>query len=291
LATAADTGESGRRRARFAPYGLLSPGTIWLILFFLVPVGLLVRTALSSSPTRFANPEFSWEWSNFGTALSDYSEQFIRSFSYAGAATILALLIGYPLAYFIATKGGRWKDLLIGLVVIPFFTSYLIRTIAWKSILADESPITQFFQSIFGNDFRFLSTPMAVIGGLTYNFLPFMILPIYVSLEKIDFRLTDAAGDLYASPFAAFRKVVFPLSLPGVFAGSLLVFIPASGDFVNAVFLGSPQTTMIGNVVQNQFLVQANYPVASALSLVLMAIITAAVLVYSKLFGTEGLAA
>ena len=288
---AQDSDDSTRRRARFVPYGMLSPGTLWLILFFLVPVLMLARMALSSSETRFSNPEFTWEWSNFATALSDYSEQFIRSFLYAGAATVLALLIGYPLAYFIATKGGRWKDLLIGLVVVPFFTSYLIRTIAWKSILGDESPITELFQSVLGSDFRFLSTPMAVIGGLTYNFLPFMVLPIYVSLEKIDFRLTDAAGDLYATPAQAFRKVVFPLSLPGVFAGSLLVFIPAAGDFINAVFLGSPQTTMIGNVVQNQFLVQANYPVASALSLVLMAIITVAVLVYSKLFGTEGLAA
>ncbi len=293
VANAKDTASSNttRRRARFVPWGLLSPGTLWLVLFFLVPMLLLLRMSLSASETRFSNPEFSWAWSNFGTAWSRYSEEFIRSFVYAGIATVLALLIGYPMAYFIATRGGRWKDLLIGLVVIPFFTSYLIRTIAWKSILADESPITHFFQHIFGSDFRFLSTPMAVIGGLTYNFLPFMILPIYVSLEKIDFRLVDAASDLYASPAAAFRKVVFPLSLPGVFAGSLLVFIPAAGDFINAVFLGSPKTIMIGQVVQVQFLRLANYPVAAALSLVLMVIITVMVLIYSKLFGTEGLAA
>ena len=284
-----DTGT--RRRGRWVPWGLLSPGTIWLILFFVVPVWTLLKMSLSSSQTRFSNPEFTWHWKNFGNALTDYAEQFGRSFLYAGLATIFALLIGYPLAYFIARKGGRWKDLLIGLVVIPFFTSFLIRTIAWTSILNDNGAITHFFQNIFGSDFRFLSTPSAVVGGLTYNFLPFMILPIYVSLEKIDFGLTDAAGDLYATSFRTFRKVIFPLSLPGVFAGSLLVFIPAVGDFINTQFLGNPNTTMIGSVVQDQFLVQVNYPEAAALSLVLMAIITAMVLVYSRLFGTEALAA
>jgi spermidine/putrescine transport system permease protein len=281
----------GRRRGRFAPVGLLAPGTLWLILFFLVPLWTLLRVALSTRASRYATPEFSWEWSNFSHAVDTFGEQFARSFLYAGIATVLALLIGYPIAYTIATRGGRWKDLLIGLVVVPFFTSFLIRTIAWKSILADASPITRAARELFGDDFRFLATPAAVVGGLTYNFLPFMILPIYVSLEKIDFQLTEAASDLFATPFQAFRKVVFPLSLPGVFAGSLLVFIPAAGDFINATFLGSPRTTMIGSVVQNQFLVQINYPSAAAISLVLMAIITALVLLYSRLFGTEGLAA
>lgn len=280
-----------RRRGSLAPAGLLSPGTLWLALFFLVPVALLVRTALSSKPSRFAEPTFSWEWANFADALSESGAQFGRSFLYAAVATVVAFAIGYPVAYFIATQGGRWKDLLIGLVVVPFFTSYLIRTIAWKSILSDEGGVTGFFRVFLGDDFRFLSTPAGVIGGLTYNFLPFMILPIYVSLEKIDFRLTDAAADLYSTPAAAFLKVIFPLSLPGVFAGSLLVFIPAAGDFINDQVLGGPQTRMVGSVVRDKFLVQFDYPAAAALSLVLMVIITVAVLVYSKLFGTEGLAA
>jgi len=285
------TDVDGRRPGRFVPWALLSPGTLWLVLFFLVPLLTLIRQALSSKPSRFVPAQFSWEWSNFGTALSDYGPQFTRSFVYAGIATLLALAIGYPIAYFIATKGGRWKDLLIGLVVVPFFTSFLIRTIAWKAILQDDGPAVGLWRVFLGADARILSTPMAVVGGLTYNFLPFMILPIYVSLEKIDFGLADAAGDLYATPLATFRKVILPLSLPGVFAGSLLVFIPAAGDFINATLLGSPKTTMIGSVVQNQFLVQSNFPVASALSLVLMGIITVLVLVYSKLFGTDGLAA
>jgi len=289
----AGTVATGSKRGRFAPYGLLSPGVIWLILFFLVPVATLLRTALSDRPDRFrpSDLHFVWNWSNFSDTLSQYSSQFGRSFVYAGIATLLALVIGYPLAYVIAFRGGHYKNLLLGLVVVPFFTTYLIRTIAWKTILADEGPIVSGLHSlgVLSGSGRLLATPGAVIGGLTYNFLPFMVLPIYVSLEKIDRNLVDAAKDLYSSSGRAFRKVVLPLSLPGVFAGSLLTFIPATGDFINADLLGSPQTRMIGNVVQNQFLVQNNYPVAAALSIMLMVIITVAVLVYAKFLGTEDL--
>lgn len=281
----------GRKPGRFVPWGLLSPGGLFLALFFLAPVLTLAKTALSTRPSRFEEPAFEWDFSNFGTALGDYGPQFTRSFLFAGAATLLAFVVGYPLAYAIAAYGGRWKDLLIGLVVIPFFTSFLIRTIAWTSILGNNSVITEAARSVRGDDFNFIGNAWSVIGGLTYNFLPFMILPIYVALEKIDFRLTEAAGDLYATPIAGFWRVIFPLSLPGVFAGSLLVFIPAAGDFINVRFLGTPKQSVIGSVVQDQFLVQLNYPVAASLSLILMAIITVAVLVYSKLFGTEGLAA
>ncbi len=287
---AADDDSKGLRTSRFAPYGLLSPGVIWLLLFFLVPVAMLLKASLSTKPSRFANPTFDWAWGNYSSAFSQYGGVFVRSFVYAGTATVLAILIGYPLAYWIATRGGRWKNLLIGLVVVPFFTSYLIRTIAWSSILADQNAVVSGLRQVFGEDFRILATPWAVIGGLTYNFMSFMILPIYVSLEKIDFRLTEAAADLGSTTWGAFRKVVLPLSLPGVFAGSLLVFIPAAGDYLNARYLGSPKTTMIGTVVQNKFLVQFDYPQAAALSIVLMVIITAMVLVYSKFLGTEGLA-
>ena len=280
------------RRGRWAPMGMLSPGIIWLLLFFLVPVAMLFKASLSTKPSRFENPVFDWNFSNYADALSQYQPEFIRSFLYAGTATVLAIVIGYPLAYWIATQGGRYKNLLIGLVVVPFFTSYLIRTIAWTSILRDDGPFVSMYQLLpwVGDDGRILATPWAVIGGLTYNFISFMILPIYVSLEKIDFRLTEAAADLFSTPFAAFRKVVLPLSLPGVFAGSLLVFIPAAGDYLNARYLGSPQTTMIGTVVQNKFLVQFDFPQAAALSIVLMIIITVMVLIYSRFLGTEGLA-
>ena len=280
------------RKGRWAPAGMLSPGIIWLLLFFLVPVVMLVKASLSSKPSRFENPQFNWDFSNYADALSQYQPEFIRSFAYAGAATILAILIGYPLAYWIATQGGRYKNLLVGLVVVPFFTSYLIRTIAWTSILRDDGPAVSMYQLLpwVGEDGRILATPWAVIGGLTYNFISFMILPIYVSLEKIDFRLTEAAADLGSTAWGAFRKVVLPLSMPGVFAGSLLVFIPAAGDYINNRYLGSAKTSMIGTVVQNQFLVQVDFPQAAALSMVLMVIITVLVLIYSRFLGTEGLA-
>jgi len=285
--------DRGAKRGRFAPYGLLSPGVIWLILFFMVPVLTLVQMSLSDRPNRFKPSElnFSWDFSNYTDALSKFSEQFGRSFVYAGIATLLCIAIGYPLAYVIAFRGGRYKNLLLGLVVIPFFTTYLIRTIAWKTILGDEGEVVALLRDLglLGPTQGLLATPGAVIGGLTYNFLPFMVLPIYVSLEKIDRDLVAAANDLYATPARAFRKVVLPLSLPGVFAGSLLTFIPASGDFINSEFLGSPKTAMIGNVVQNQFLVQLDYPTAAALSITLMVIITACVLVYARFLGTEDL--
>jgi spermidine/putrescine transport system permease protein len=288
-------------RKSLAPYGLLKPGMIWLCLFFLAPLWSMVVMSLSSKEGRFDFfPDFTWNFENYRIALTKFRPQFIRSFSYAAIATLLTVVIGYPLAYFIAFRGGKYRNILLGLVVVPFFTSYLIRTLAWNNILADEGPVvslintlqlTGVFESLnIMQNGKLMNTPAAVIGGLTYNFLPFMVLPIYVSLEKIDVRLVDAAMDLYSSASQAFRKVVLPLSLPGLFAGGLLVFIPAAGDFVNAQFLGNPQTTMIGNSIQDQFLRQLNYPVASAMSFVLMIIITIIVLIYTKFMGTEDLA-
>lgn len=285
-------GDRSQRSAGWVPYGLLSPGVLWLALFFLLPLAFLLRMSLSTRENRYTGETtFDWNWDNYTGAFTDYGEQFLRAFGYAGAATVLCILIGYPMAYFIARYGGAWRNRLLGLVILPFFTSFLIRTLAWQNILADEGPVVSFLRAtpFFAEDYQLLNTPAAVIGGLTYNFLPFMILPIYVSLEKIDLRLLDAAGDLYATPSGGFRRVVLPLSLPGVFAGTLLTFIPASGDFVNAALLGNPNTTMIGTVVQDQFLVQLNYPVAAALAFVLMLIITAAVLIYARFLGTEGL--
>jgi spermidine/putrescine transport system permease protein len=265
---------------------------LWLTLFFFFPLYTLGRMALSERPSRFANPVFAWQWSNFDSAFSKYSEQFIRSFWYAFLATVLALVIAYPLAYVIAFRGGRFKTVLLGLVVVPFFTNFLIRTLAWKTILGDQGTVVETLRwlGILGAGEGLLRTPLAVVGGLTYNFLPFMVLPIYVALEKIDPRLVDAARDLYSNTWGAFRKVIFPLSLPGVFAGSLLVFIPAAGDFVNSYYLGSANTTMIGNVVQDQFLTQVNYPAAAALSFVFMAIVMVLVVIYARALGTEDLA-
>jgi len=289
------------RSGRRIPYVIAAPGLLFLFIFFIVPLVTLFKISLSTKPDRLLpNYEFTWEWSNFGTAFDDFGSQLVRSFAYAGAATVLCILIAYPIAYFIAFKAGRYRAILLGLVMVPFFTSFLLRTIAWQTLLNDNGPVMDFIRTIsidgaldrigFLENGRLLNTQTAVIGGLTYNFLPFMMLPIYVSLEKIDLNLFNAAADLY-SPFRrTFLKVVLPLSLPGVFAGTLLTFIPATGDFINAELLGNPNTSVIGNVVQTQFLERNDYPTAAAISFVLMAIITAAVLVYAKFLGTEDLA-
>jgi spermidine/putrescine transport system permease protein len=292
--------QGSARRGSWQPYALLTPGMLWLVLFFVAPMVVLGRYALSERENRFTlDYEFAWKFSNFPDAFDEYGTQFLRSFRYAGIATVLCILLGYPLAYFIATRGGRFKSLLLGLVVVPFFTSYLVRTIAWTTLLGDNGPILGVVDTLnmtgaldavgITDEGRLLQTQWAVIGGLTYNFLPFMVLPIYVSLEKIDLRLVDAAKDLYSSSVRAFWKVVFPLSMPGVFAGTLLTFVPASGDFVNAEFLGGPRQQMIGNAVQREFFEQSDFSTAASISFVLMAIITVGVLLYARLFGTEDL--
>ncbi len=284
---------SGRERSKIAPYLMVLPALAYLFVFFVVPLFSLFRTSLSTNSGSVFLPtlEFSWEWSNYTTAFTDFREQIVRSFTYAGIATLLCLLMAYPLAYVIAFKAGRYKNLLLGLVILPFFVTFLVRTLAWKTILADDGVVVSVLDTVglLPSEGRLLSTSWGVIGGLTYNFLPFMILPIYVSLEKIDMRLLEASRDLYSTGRRAFGKVVLPLSLPGVFAGSLLVFIPASGDFINAEYLGSTQTTMIGNVIQKQFLEVNDYPAAAALSFVLMAIILVGVLIYTRAMGTEDL--
>jgi spermidine/putrescine transport system permease protein len=279
----AGTASGGSRRSRLAPYLLVAPGMLWLVVFFVIPTITLAQTSLSGAEGG---------WTAYHKALTNYGVHFFRSFRYALTATLIALAMGYPLAYFIAFRAGKLKNLLLGLVVLPFFTTFLVRTFAWKTILNDGGPAVWLLQSLhlLGDGGRLLDTTIAVIGGLTYNFLPFMILPIYVSLEKIDRRLVEAAEDLYSTPVAAFRKVVLPLSLPGVFAGSLLTFIPAMGDFINAQLLGSPNQQMIGTVIQNQFLEVRDYPLAASLSFVLMAVITIGVLAYARVLGTEDLA-
>jgi spermidine/putrescine transport system permease protein len=279
-------------RRRLLPYFLLGPGLVWLVLFFVIPLYFMGRLALESGSLQ--DPEgfvFTWEWANFSEGLSLYESQFVRSFLYAGAATVIAFLIAYPLAYAIAFRAGRWKNVLLFAVVAPFFTTYLIRTIGWQTILSDDSPIVDVMKAVglLGEDGRLLATGGAVIAGLTYNFLPFMILPLYASLERIDRGLIEAAKDLYSSASAAFWRVTLPLSAPGIVAGTLLTFIPAAGDYINAEFLGSSNQAMIGNVIQGEYLVNLNYPVAAALSFTLMAVIMIVVVIYIRFAGSEAL--
>jgi spermidine/putrescine transport system permease protein len=277
------------RRKGTIPYLLLAPGIGWLGVFFLVPLYYLGKMSLSQG--LFPIFSFGWVWGNFRDAITSYQTQFVRSGEYAGIATVIALVMSYPLAYWIAFRGGRWKNLFLLLVIAPFFVTYLIRTLAWETILADNGVVVRTLQhvGILGSNGRLLATSTAVIAGITYNFLPFMVLPLYVSLEQIDQRLIEAAEDLYASRARAFARVTLPLSLPGVFAGVLLTFIPAAGDFINAQLLGTPKQYMIGNVIQSEFLSVRDYPTAASLSFVLMAGILAIVLVFARILGTERL--
>jgi spermidine/putrescine transport system permease protein len=289
--TAVRPGSWRRRLFGLAPYLLLAPGLLWLFYFFIWPAAQMFLMSISSGSldngfrvTGTLKP--------YTDALTKFPTQWGNSLLYGGISTTLDFLIGFPVAYTIAFRGGRYKNLLLFLVIAPFFTSFLIRTISWKILLGDEGPVLGFLKHTLGVvpvDDSILYSPVAVIAGITYNFLPFMILPLYVALEKIDGRLLEAAEDLYASKWQAFRRVTFPLALPGVFAGSILTFIPTMGDYVNAELLGSPQTRMIGNVIQGRFLQLNDYPVASALSFVLMAGILVAVVIYARALGTEEL--
>ena len=259
-------------------------------MFFVVPLGFLAYQSLQEGSFDFGY-SFGWAWGNYWDAISTYDEHLVRSFVYAGLATILALAISYPLAYWIAFRGGRWKNLFLLAIIAPFFVTYLIRTLAWQNILSDDGFVVGLLRDVhlLGEDGRLLATSTAVVAGITYNFLPFMALPLYVSLEQVDQRLIEAAEDLYASRVAAFLRVTLPLSLPGVFAGTLLTFIPAAGDFINAQLLGTPKNHMIGNVIQSKFLELIDYPAAASLSFVLMAVIFAAVLLYARALGAEKL--
>ncbi|HEY1317504.1 MAG TPA: ABC transporter permease [Gaiella sp.] len=278
------------RHKGLTPYLLLVPGIVWLALFFVAPLGFLGYQSLQSG-TFDTGYTFDWAFSNYWDAIRDYHEQFVRSFVYAGIATILALLVSYPLVYWIAFRAGRWKNVCLILIVAPLFVTYLVRTLAWLNILADEGPVVGFLRDIhvLGPDGRLLATSVAVVAGITYNFLPFMALPLYVSLEQIDARLLEAAEDLYASKRQAFLRVTLPLSAPGIVAGTLLTFIPAAGDFINAQLLGTPRQYMVGNVIQSKFLDVLDYPSAAALSFILMALILVGLIVYARAVGTERL--
>ncbi len=336
------------RRRWLIPWLLMAPGLLWLVLFFVLPNIQMVVMSLSSG-TLGTGFRFSWEFGNYATAVTKFPTQVGNSIVFGGLATILTFVIGFPLAYGIAFRGGRYKNLLLFLVIAPFFTSFLIRTISWRIILGESGPVLWLARDVLAivpDNFTVLRTPLAVVSGLVYQFLPFMVLPLYTSLEKIDFRLVEAARDLYAGPWhrtgatvggtfgalfgaalmlglgyaslggdgtgvligavlvtggigaavggllisEAFVRVIFPLSLPGVFAGSILTFIPSIGDYVNAELLGNPKTQMIGNVIQSRFLEQNDYPTAAALSFILMGAILISIFFYARGLGAEGLA-
>ena len=279
-----------RRRRQLLPWLFLGPGLLWLIVFFAIPLVNQLNVSLQSGDAE-TGYTFTWNFSVYSDAISDYSTQFIRSIGYSATATILCLIIGFPLAYFTAFKAGRFKNLILLLIILPFFVSYVLRTVAWQLILSDNGWVAERMRDVdlLSEDGRLLASRTAVIAGITYNFLPFMILPLYVSLEKIDRRLIEAATDLYASRTTAFRKVTLPLALPGIFAGSLLTFIPACGDFINAALLGTPRQYMIGNVIQSKFITILDYPTAAALSFILMTFILIGVFLYARVLGTQTL--
>ena len=292
MATLDDVARGAKARRKLTGYWLILPGALWLGVFFVVPFFSLISASLYD-PSGSVETGYSvtWHFQNFVDAFDQHKDSLVRSLVYSTIATAVCLVIGYVLAYAIAFKAGRWKNLMLILVIAPFFTSFLLRTLSWKLILADDGWIVNSLQwlHLLGDDQRLLATPFAVIAGLTYNFLPFMVLPLYASLEKIDPRLIEASSDLYASPAKGFLKVTLPLSMPGVVAGTLLTFIPAAGDYINAKLLGSPNTTMVGNDIQNLFTTVNDYAAAGALSVILMGIIVALVIVFIRRAGTEDL--
>jgi spermidine/putrescine transport system permease protein len=273
-----------RRHRGIIPYLFLVPGGLWLILFFVVPLITTASVALQEGSLG-TGYRLTFNFGIFVEAVQSWDTQLLRSLQFGLIVTVLTMLIGYPMAYTIAFRGGRYKNILLLFVIMPFFTSFIIRTISWKFILADQGFVLGTLKDlgIVEQSFRLLATPVAVISGITYNFLPFVVLPLYVALERIDPRLIEAANDLYASRLQAFLRVTLPLSISGVFAASLLSFIPAVGDYLNAELLGSRNETMIGNVIQRLYLVNNDYPQASALSLILMLGILVSVVVYRRI--------
>jgi spermidine/putrescine transport system permease protein len=277
---------------KLAPYLLALPGGAWLIVFFLVPIVFLASMSLQTGDI-FSGFRLTWHFKNYVDAVERYHVQFIRSLEYASLATAATLLVGYPLAYWIAFRGGRYKTTFLFMLLLPFLVSFVIRTLAWRFILSDDGIVLGTLKSwhLLPQGFHVLATPTAVVSGIAYNFLPFMALPLYVALERIDRSVVEAAQDLYSSKFQVFRRVIFPLSIPGVFAGVLLTFVPAMGDYVNASILGGTRTTMIGNIIQLEYLTNFHYPIAAALSFVLMGGLLIGIFLYARVLGARSLEA
>jgi len=275
-------------RTKLAPYALIFPGGLWLLLFFVVPMAAMFSQSLTQGDV-ISGFEQTFHWQTYANAITNYQVQIERSIYYGLITTVLQILLGFPVAYWIAFRGGRRKSIYLFLLLLPFFVSFVLRTISWQFFLTDEGLLLTWLRALHlvSPSFHITGTAFAVIGGLTYNYLPFMVLPIYVALERIDPRVVEAARDLYSTPFEVFRRVILPLSLPGVFAGVLLTFVPTSSDYVNSQVLGSSSTTMVGQVIQAQYLQTENYPSASALSFVLMAVLLIGIFAYARALGTE----
>jgi len=282
--------ERGRIKRAAAPYLLVLPGGLWLGIFFLIPLVYMASASLMTGSPE-AGYKLTWHFANYVDVFSLYKVQFLHSIVYAGIATIITLVVGFPVAYWIAFYGGRRKNFFLLLLLVPFFVSFVIRTLAWQFILSDEGIVLGTLKNwhLVPQDFRVLATSTAVISGIAYNFLPFMTLPLYVALERIDRRVVEAAGDLYASKYQTFMKVILPLSIPGVFAGVLLTFVPAAGDYVNAQILGGTSNTMIGNVIQTLYLTNFQYNQAAALSFILMLALLLGIFAYARFLGTRSI--
>jgi len=281
---------SARWGKALAPYLLILPGGAWLALFFLLPILTLAITSLMSGDF-ISGFQFTWNFSNYTFGLDLYRDQYVHAVEYGGSATLIAFLLAYPAAYWIAFHAGPRKSAYLLLILLPFFVSFVLRTLSWETLMSDDGILIGTLKTLHlvSADFRVLATPVAVTFGLAYTFFPYMLLPIYASLEKIDRRLVEAAEDLYSNRTEVFRRVIFPLSIPGVFAGVLLTAIPASADFINQALLGGVGTTMIGRVIEQQFVVNTNYPLAAALAFVFMVGLLAMLLLYQRIFGTEQL--
>ncbi|MBK5268106.1 MAG: ABC transporter permease [Acidimicrobiia bacterium] len=290
MTTRTDAADKADRRRRRVPYLLLAPGMLWLLLFYVIPMFGLAITSLQEGSLE-QGYTFTGNIGSYVSVFTTYLPQLRNSLMFALGATVIGLLVGYPLAYAIAFYTSRWKSLFLLMILVPFLVPFLLRTLAWRVILADQGVVVSALKTVglLGENGRLLSTGWAILAGLVYNYLAFMTLPIYVSLDKIEPSLLEAANDLYATPWTAFRKVTLPMSMPGIISGTLLTFIPAAGDYVNVELLGNRNWTMMGNVIQSKFLVIIDYPAAAAISFTLMAIIVTVVVIYVRRVGTEEL--
>ena len=267
---------------RFAGAFLL-PGGLWLLLLFVVPLGFLLAISFGTT-SDLGEAIYGWNPENYSRVFDPaFIPVLVRSVGFALATVVLCLLIGYPVAYYIAIFGGRWKNVLLALVVLPFFVNYLVRTYAWIAMLGDDGLVN----GLLDSDLRFLNTPYAVIGGLVYGFLAFMILPVYAALDRMDPALIEAGKDLYGGPWQTFRHVTLPHTVQGVLAGAVLVFLPAVGDFVAASLLGGPDEVMVGNLIQQQFQASDNWPFGAALTVVMMAFLLVWMVLYLRAAARE----